>query len=300
MDGALKGFVRLARPANLPTAAADILAGISIAGIFGSGDISLLYSSGLVYKILLLVFSSICLYAGGVVFNDFFDRTLDAVERPERPIPSKMVSGKNAALFGAVLLCIGVLASFIVGMLCGFLSIFLVLAILLYDAVAKHHVFFGPLNMGVCRGLNLLLGMGILGTLSHWEIASIPILYIGAITLVSRGEVHGSNKRNIGIAAVLYTLVICSILGLGILNSNNFVTVLPFVVVFAFLIYVPLQKAYRENTPANVKGAVKAGVVSLIMMDAALAVVFAPWWVALGIVSLLPLSKFLSKRFAVT
>ncbi len=34
MNPVLKGYLRLARPANLPTAAADVLAGVAIAGVF--------------------------------------------------------------------------------------------------------------------------------------------------------------------------------------------------------------------------------------------------------------------------
>jgi len=84
MNLVLRGYLRLARPANLPTAAADIFAGAAIAGIISySEPISMSYMP-LVY----LVFSTIFLYAGGVALNDVFDYELDAVERPERPIPS--------------------------------------------------------------------------------------------------------------------------------------------------------------------------------------------------------------------
>jgi hypothetical protein len=47
-----------------------------------------------------LVGATMCLYAGGVVLNDFFDRRLDAIERPERPIPSRRVSAASAAALG--------------------------------------------------------------------------------------------------------------------------------------------------------------------------------------------------------
>lgn len=301
MNAVLKGYLHLTRPANLPTAAADILAGVTIAGIFTTSNGALTpvpLEIGL--KVFGLVLSSVCLYAGGVVFNDYFDRKLDAVERPERPIPSGIVPENKAALFGAVLFLLGLIAAFLVHPLCGWLAMALIVAILLYDSFSKHFVVLGPLNMGICRGLNLLLGMSLFGFLPYWELAIIPVVYIGAITLISQGEVHGSNKRNIVIAACMYGLVVSGIGFFSFYKSLNFVQALPFLVLFTVLIFKPLMKAYGENTPINIKYAVKVGVISLIVLDANLAVVFGHWWFGLLILLLLPLSKLLAKQFAVT
>ena len=52
-----------------------------------------------------LLAASAGLYAGGVVLNDYFDREVDAVERPERPIPSGRVAGSHALVLGCVAGC---------------------------------------------------------------------------------------------------------------------------------------------------------------------------------------------------
>lgn len=296
MSQKLLGYIRLMRPANLPTAAADILAGVVIAGAFDRWQTSSLDTA----TILLLVFSSVLLYAGGVVLNDVFDYKLDQVERPERPIPSGLVPLKSAAVFGAILLLIGVLLAFLVNTNCGILAAILALAILLYDAYSKKHSILGPLNMGICRGLNLLLGMAVFGFLSHWYFAIIPVVYIAAITLISRGEVHGENKKHILFAGILYALVIFGVLALLVIGNHNMLQAVPFLILFAVMIYTPLFKAHRNNSPANIKKAVIAGVLSLIILDASLAAAFSLWWFALPIILLLPLSLLLSKLFAVT
>ncbi|MBT8235939.1 MAG: ubiquinone biosynthesis protein UbiA, partial [Bacteroidia bacterium] len=77
----IMGFLRLMRPANLPTAGADILAGAAIAGAV-STQIPFTLNTA-ISDLLLLFFSSVSLYAGGVVLNDYFDADLDALERPE-------------------------------------------------------------------------------------------------------------------------------------------------------------------------------------------------------------------------
>ncbi len=293
------GFARLARPANLPTAAADIFAGIAI-GLYAQNVEVLGFLRENVGSVVSLLFSSVFLYAGGVVFNDVFDADLDAVERPERAIPSGLVPLSQAKVWGAVLMVIGVLLAFNCNLLSGAISLVLTIAILTYDAYFKQHGFFGPLNMGICRGLNLLLGMSILSVLSNWWIAVIPVIYIFAITMISRGEVHGNNKRHIVWAGILYTIVIALITLVIGLETDNTLVALPFMILFGFLIFIPLFKAYKENSPTNIKKAVISGVLSLVVMNACWVAGFSNWYLALVVLLLLPLSMAMSKLFAVT
>ena len=292
MSSILKGYLQLMRPANLPTAAADIFAGAALAGI--------LTASFPILPLLLLVFASVFLYAGGVVLNDVFDYKLDKIERPERPIPSGLIALKYAAFFGSILLLIGILLAFLVHQFSGSIAIGLAVSILLYDGFSKKYSFLGPFNMGLCRSLNLLLGMSVLGYVTLWWYAIIPLVYIFAITLISRGEVHGDNKKHIIWAGILYALVIFSVVTMVILETEQIAQTFPFMVLFAFLVYRPLLNAYRVNSPNNIKKAVIAGVLSLIVLDATVAVGFSVWWYGLLILLLLPLSMLLSKLFAVT
>ncbi|WP_224483207.1 UbiA-like protein EboC [Robertkochia aurantiaca] len=291
----LRAFISLTRPANLPTAMADILAGFTMAGAVDAASFG---SRWLSFDLVLLLMSSICLYAGGVVLNDYFDRDTDAIERPERPIPSGTVSPGEAFTLAIILLIAGVLLAFGVNYLAGFLSFLLFVAIWAYDSRTKHSSFWGPLNMGICRGLNLLLGASIFGSLNSWWLAFIPIVYIGAITLISQGEVKGGNKNNIILAGVFYTVVISALLFL-VFQSGSF-DALPYLLLFSVFIMLPLIKAFKNNTPDNIKRAVKAGVISLIVLDACIAAGLTVWWFGLIILALLPLSLVLSRQFAVT
>ncbi|MDO1511716.1 UbiA-like protein EboC [Maribacter confluentis] len=299
MRKALKGYLELMRPANLPTAAADIFAGIAIILYLRNIEVlSFLSENG--GDVFLLVFSSIALYAGGVVFNDVFDAELDALERPERAIPSGRVPKRNALYFGAILILIGIALAFKCTVLSGIISVVLTTAILTYDGYFKQFGFAGPLNMGICRGLNLLMGLSILGSLTHWYISLVPVVYIFAITLISRGEVHGDNKKHIVWAGILYTIVFLSIALITVVKTDNMLVLVPFLLAFAFFTIKPLIKAYKDNSPKNIKKAVIAGVLSLIIMNACWVAGFANWQLALAVLLLLPLSILLSKLFAVT
>ena len=300
MKSVFLGYFRLIRPANLPTAAADILAGISIAGL--SLDTHFLTVGGmrLFPNDWYLSLASVFLYAGGVVLNDVFDLEVDRIERPERPIPKGIVSQRNAAIFGAILLVIGVLLAFLVNNLSGIVALVLLAAIVVYDSFSKKYSFLGPLNMGICRGLNLLLGMSVAAEIVHPEYAIIPVVYIFAVTLVSRGEVHADNKKQLIWAGILYVAVIFAVVKITPKNPVSLISAGPFILLFIIMIFRPLIKAYRQNTAENIKKAVMAGVLAIVALDAVLAAGFANWWYGLLTFLLLPLSWVLSRIFAVT
>lgn len=293
--GKLFAYLRIVRPANIVTSVADILAGIAISGV--------LINNGTLpwFSIVFLCLSTACLYGGGIVFNDVFDAELDKIERPERAIPSGVISLKNATILGSSLMVSGIILASLTSLTSGLLAFAVSFFALLYNKIGKHHPFFGPLSMGICRGLNLLLGLSIVPEMLHQQyfIAVIPVIYIFSITMTSRGEVHGGNTKNLYIAAVLYAIVIGAIGWFSFINERLLWSLL-FLLPFAWMIFKPLSKAIKNPIGKNIGGAVKAGVLSLILMDAAWAVTFDPLVLAFIIAALLPLSMWLSKLFAVT
>jgi len=283
------------RPANVVTSVADVLAGMAIAGYFMN------WSDNFYLPVILLCISTIGLYSGGIIFNDVFDAELDKTERPERPIPSGLISKNAASIFGGIFFFIGIFAAGFYSPVSRYLAAAIMIACLTYDKWAKHHSILGPLNMGLCRGLNLLLGMSIISSSleTSWFLAIIPIIYIASITMISRGEVHGGSRKMLYFGGLLYAIVISSIL-IFAYTRQYFIYALIFVIPFALMIYLPLIKAIKNPIGPNIGKAVKSGVIALILMNAAWASAFGVLHVAIFIVFLLPISLFLSKAFAVT
>ena len=282
------------RPANIVTAVSDILAGIAISGFFLSSPED--HSS-----VVWLILSTMGLYGGGVVMNDVFDADLDAIERPERPIPSGLISRAEATTLGVSLLVAGVVFAFLASVLSGILALVIAVAALVYDRWAKHDSVLGPLNMGVCRGLDLLLGISIIpvSVADHWYLAIVPIIYIAAITMISRGEVHGGKKITMYAAAVFYLAAMCGILYVSLQHGQVIGTLL-FILIWAFMVFLPLKNAISKPEGRLIGRAVKAGVLALILMNAAWASAFGVTYLALIIILLLPLSVLLARVFAVT
>jgi 4-hydroxybenzoate polyprenyltransferase len=283
------------RPANLITAFADILAGMAIAGLHFTTD-NFLWGNAI-----LLSISTVGLYGGGVVFNDVFDSELDAIERPERTIPSGRVSKQNATILGISLLLVGILTAFMVSQMSGILAIIISILALFYNRFGKHNNLFGPINMGLCRGVNLLLGISIINSSVYewWWVSIVPVIYISAITMISRGEVHGGNKNHLYFAGFLYALVSIFQGYVAYLLGNITLSVL-FILIHIFLIFKPLMQAIVSPVGSNIGKAVKAGVLSLIVMDAAWVAASGNWQVAICVLVLLPISMRIGKYFAVT
>lgn len=293
----LWAYLQLMRPANIVTAWADILIGFAASG-------AVVHFNQVVENqaIAWLLLATTGLYGGGVVFNDVFDAELDAKERPERPIPSGRVSRENATKLGGLLLVIGVVAALQVSLLSGSLAATVAFAALLYDSKSKHEPIFGPINMGICRGGNLLLGVSAVPEMigERWFLALIPIAYIAAITAISRGEVHGGKTSTGVVALLLIGVVIGGMFALSWLKDYQIIVALPFVILFAGRVLPPFLKAVREPTSEQIRVAVKAGVLSLIVLDATVAAGFASWPYGLLVLSLLPISIKLAQMFAVT
>src|SRR5262249_57822001 len=95
-----------------------------------------------------LLLATAALYAGGVVLNDVFDAWLDALERPERPIPSGRVTRRAAGVFGGALLAVGVAAALIASLLSGAVAALIAACAVVYDGWGKHRPVTGAGHMG--------------------------------------------------------------------------------------------------------------------------------------------------------
>lgn len=290
LRGNLRAYAELARPANVTTAAADVLAGYAVAGLGNPAALPW------------LLFASMSLYAGGVVCNDFFDRHLDAVERPERPIPSGRVHASAAAVLGFALLCAGIIAAAQATSAATAIACSIVFFVLLYDVWSKHHRAIAPLNMGLCRGLNFLIGVAAVPAAlgEYWFLSLLSFTYISAVTLISAGEVYGGTRR---VAIFSLSLIVAVVLALAVLaqtTGNSIWAGWAITCFLAWRVIPPFWRACNDSQPALIRNAVKTGVLSLVLLDAAIGAIFAGPLYSLIILATAVLAMSLAKLFAVT
>ena len=196
-------WLRLLRLPNLFTAPGDSLAGYFLASAF-KADVSIN-----VWIIVLLAAISVFTYAFGVVMNDVMDYQEDCRNRPERPLPSGKISRDRATIFCAqlwglsvVLLVICTKLKCLVFYDVLFVLFGLWLTIVLYNFWLKRYRLVGSIAMGLCRGLNFLLGVTATGYSTSlgkiWPVF-VPfvavIAYIAAVTWLADKE---NEEQNVG------------------------------------------------------------------------------------------------------
>jgi 4-hydroxybenzoate polyprenyltransferase len=239
-----------------------------------------------------LAAGSICLYWAGMALNDYADRDLDRVERPERPIPSGRVTpgfalGLAAGLTGAGIACAGLSG----GRPALGVAVPLAATVWLYDLVAKDTPA-GPVVMAAARGLNVLMGSGPAraGLLPAGAVAAHTV----AVTVLSRGEVHGT-RCEVPLATLAGSGAVAALAGAARRPAAA-------VLAAAYLAAVggAQSAAVQQPTPGRVRRAVGAGILGFIPLQAALIARTGPARTALAVAAAHPLARALARRNAVT
>jgi 4-hydroxybenzoate polyprenyltransferase len=272
-------YAQLVRLPNVPTALADVCLGALAAGALPGRWLSFA----------LLLPASACLYCAGMVWNDFFDVEQDRRERPFRPIPSGRVTRREAARLGGVLLAAGVVLALLAGWAQAAapdgaasarpaaLAVALVGAILLYDGWLKR-TWAGPVGMGLCRFLNVLLGVSAAGTLA-WprgaHLALVVGLYIAGVTWFARTEARVSSRAALRGAAAVMLAALALALPLPAAGPRAASPLFPYLLVaLGFVVGLPALRAVAEPTPPNVQATIKRAIFALVLLDAVLATAF--------------------------
>lgn len=239
--------------------------------------------------------ASAALYWAGMALNDWSDRELDAVERPDRPVPSGRVRpgealGVAVALTGAGLACAAVAGRRPLAV-----ATALAAAVWTYDVVAKPTPA-GPVVMASTRFLDVLMGAG--GRRAALAPAAAMGVHTLAVTAVSRGEVHGTTTGTAraaaattvgtGVAAALGALVGTRD-GTGRAATSTAGPVLAASYVAAVL---PAQlDVVRAPDAANARRATGVGIRGMVPLQAALLAGRGAVGAALGLLAVVPLAR---------
>lgn len=291
----LRAYLELVRLPNIFTAMADILAGYVLAA--GEATVH--------WRLAGLLVCSACLYAAGIVMNDLRDIEVDRGERPSRPLPSGRVS-MAAARHLAVLLCATALFAAAASGHRGdgigsalradnytlWVAAALLAAIAAYDWLAKDTLF-GPPVMGICRGLNLLLGASLLAEVEHRHarlilmLAAALTVYVASMTWFGRDEAGQVQRRRLisGLAGILFAIAALGLVVLPMARFESFTLVLW----LALLIHVARigGRCIRNPTPAQIQHAMKTLIFGIIAFDAVIASAAAGWTAGLVVLLLL-------------
>jgi len=277
----LKDLAELVRAPAALTVPGDVLAGAVAAG------------NGRPKQLIGLAASSVCIYWAGMALNDWADRAVDAVERPERPIPSGRVSPRLALGLASGLTAVGLGLAAVAGGRAALRTTSLLAATAwTYDLGAKNTPA-GPVFMAAARSLDVLVGAG-----DRRRKAWAPALAVGAhilgVTAMSRGEVHGSTPLPArGALAATSAITAGTVAGSGVATAA-------LTGLFVQAVGPAQLSAAQDPSGPRLRQAVGAGIHGLVPLQAA--------WCARGgapklgaaLVAALPLARALARKISPT
>lgn len=174
-----RAYLLLGRISNLPTVWTNVLAGMLLAGVP-------LHAACLV----LVAASMSLIYTAGMWMNDACDAGADARARADRPIPAGDVTVAEVWAGAAALVVAGAALLWVAHPFVAAWpwAVVLLIAITYYNVRHKRDAF-GPLAMGLCRGLLYVVAASSVVAIvpeTVWFGAAALVFYVLALTLVGK------------------------------------------------------------------------------------------------------------------
>jgi geranylgeranylglycerol-phosphate geranylgeranyltransferase len=166
------GMIRILRPVN------SLVAGIAAVLAF------FIATGTLVPFALILIPIVFCITAAGNIANDYYDVPIDAINRPDRPLPSGEITPRTALLLTILLFLAGVLLTIPTNPVCLLIVLINSILLILYAARLKRMAFIGNGTVAYLSGSVFLFGGALAGGEGILHIA--PIVVITILAMISR------------------------------------------------------------------------------------------------------------------
>ena len=283
--GTARAWLQLFRVPNLLTVPGDPIAGVFLAAAAANAAIpaSAMFAAMAV---------SLLLYGAGLLQNDYFDLPEDRRERPRRPLPSGAVRPVYAIAVAVAMMIAAVAVSFCISPAGPVLAVGVAAVVTGYNRFLKRVAVVGPLAMGVCRGLSLLLGAACLGWGGVTTLLSLlgavgATLYIAAVTQIARRETRAGPVGPVrflpgGIALALLASIEAVLLLHGRPASTLGVSLALAVLAAGATFAIGLRLPSPAEPPA-IQAAIGKFIRALLLIQAALAAVVPPIGIGLAI-----------------
>ncbi len=235
----VKGLVRLSRPVNCMMMGAAVLTGEAIA-----------YGALHPVPSLLGFVTAFMLTGASMVTNDYWDRNIDAVNAPDRPLVSGEVSVGLALSYAAGLVVVGLLSALLTGFATLLIAVASLAVSLLYNYRGKRLGLVGNFMVSACIAIPLVYGGFLLGAV--WSGGLLLLLVFDLMVFlantgreVNKGlaDVEGDRRGGVRTVAVRFGGRTASVLAVGLYLFAVGLSVLPWVLGLVGLPYLLLVGA---------------------------------------------------------
>ncbi|MAD34082.1 MAG: hypothetical protein CMJ88_10020 [Planctomycetes bacterium] len=281
--------LRLCRIGMWFSPAADVLAGAAIAGVAVDGAVGR------------AMLASALLYGAGMVWNDIADRKLDAIQRPERPLPRGDLSLGFAATLGVALLAAGLAAT-----PCLAHHALIAALVIFYDVLGKKLEWLGALNMGTLRALNLGTGLQLAaaGAPGHDTAQRALLLaavcygiYIVAVTIVGIFEDTPSVRAR-AVSTVQAAPPIVAFAGVAVVQGGLWPA--PAIAAVPAIWFLRRNARTKEWSQASIRQSMTHLLLGTMLYTALLALAAGAWQACLAIAASIPVAKKIARSIALT
>ena len=198
--GKLGAYVRLMRPVNCLMMGFAVVVGATLTN---SSDLGI-FSFNLAYGFL----TGFLLTAASMAINDYYDRGIDVINEPNRPIPSGIIKPKQALAFASGLTLVGFVAAYVTNLLCLALAITAWMVFVAYSTFGKRSGLLGNFLVSTCVSIPLIYGSAVIAN----EIKLNVLLFASMAFLSNTGreitkgivDVKGDELRKVKTLAVRY------------------------------------------------------------------------------------------------
>ena len=192
----IKGLIRMIRPVNCVMMGSAVIIGALVAS-----NLNLNPSLSLV----LGFFVGFLLLASANTINDYYDREVDAVNEPTRPIPSGEVKPEEALIFAFVLSAFGLILSFTLGIQCFVLSLLAWAISMYYATKGKEQGLIGNAMVSTCVAIPFIYGSLITRKLNPLVVLFSLMAFLSNMGReVNKGivDIEGDKLRNVKTMAI--------------------------------------------------------------------------------------------------
>jgi geranylgeranylglycerol-phosphate geranylgeranyltransferase len=216
-------FIRIMRPVNCLMVGFAILVG----GVIGGGMEFL----GSATTLFLSFITGFTLTGSAMAINDYYDREIDAINEPGRPIPSGAVSPQEALALTLVLSSVGLGAAWMTGLSNLALAALAWLLMMAYSTSGKRMGFPGNLMVSSCISLPFVYGGAMAGgaVLGSSFIFALLAFLTNTGREVTKGivDIEGDRANGINTVAVSRGAVFASWVSVVLYLSAVVVSILP-------------------------------------------------------------------------
>lgn len=146
----LGGFIKLMRPVNCAMMGFAVFVGAILATSqpFQANWLNVLYG----------FFTGFLLCAAAMTVNDYYDRAIDAVNEPLRPIPSGLIGANTALMFVFTLTAVGLVFAYFSSILCLLVAVASWIITVSYVTVGKRSGLPGNFLVSTCVAIPFIYG----------------------------------------------------------------------------------------------------------------------------------------------